>query len=39
VPEKDIKALDGSDLSQLAEDVSFLILRREWQKVWFRNNY
>jgi hypothetical protein len=39
VPEKEIKALDGSDLFELAEQVSFLILKREWQKVWFRNKY
>lgn len=37
VPEKEIKSLNGSDLSELAEQVAFLILKREWQKVWFRN--
>ncbi|MDP5157783.1 MAG: hypothetical protein NWQ07_04305 [Flaviramulus sp.] len=39
VPEKAVKALDGEDLLKLSEDVSFLILKREWQKVWFRNKY
>ncbi len=39
VPEKQVKALDGSDTLRMAEDVSFLILKREWQKVWFRNKY
>jgi hypothetical protein len=39
VPEIEIKKLDGSDLVILAEEVSFLILKREWQKVWFRNFY
>ena len=39
VPENDIKALDGSDIAELAEQVAFLILKREWQKVWFRNRY
>ena len=39
VSESEIKKLNGSDLSILAEQVSFLILQREWQKVWFRNNY
>lgn len=39
VPEKQVKALDGSDTLKMAEDVSFLILKREWQKVWFRNKY
>ncbi|MEP1487767.1 MAG: hypothetical protein ABJL44_11545 [Algibacter sp.] len=39
VSEKQVKALDGDDVVKLAEDVSFLILRREWQKVWFKNKY
>ncbi|QLC66615.1 hypothetical protein LPB248_10045 [Flavobacterium sp. LPB0248] len=39
VPENEIKQLDGSDLVILAEQVAFLILKREWQKVWFRNYY
>ncbi|KGO90423.1 hypothetical protein [Flavobacterium suncheonense] len=37
VSEDKIKQLDGSDLVDLAEQVTFLILKREWQKVWFRN--
>ncbi|MFV8360375.1 hypothetical protein [Flavobacterium sp. LS1P3] len=39
VSEGEIKKLDGSDLVILAEQVAFLILKREWQKVWFRNKY
>ena len=39
VPENEIKQLDGSDIVELAGQVSFLILKREWQKVWFRNKY
>jgi hypothetical protein len=39
VSEEEIKKLDGSDLVILAENVAFLILKREWQKVWFRNKY
>jgi hypothetical protein len=39
VSEEQIKKLDGSDLVALAENVAFLILKREWQKVWFRNKY
>lgn len=39
VPEKEIKALNGGDIFELAEQVSFLILKRQWQKVWFRNKY
>lgn len=37
VSEKQVKALDGNDMLKLAEDVSFLILKREWQKVWYKN--
>ena len=39
VAEDQVKKLDGSDLSALSEQVAFLILKREWQKVWFRNKY
>ena len=39
VSEDQIKKLDGSDLVILAKNVAFLILKREWQKVWFRNKY
>ena len=39
VSEQKIKQLDGNDTLKLSEDVTFLILQREWQKVWFRNTY
>ncbi|EDP72519.1 hypothetical protein FBALC1_15497 [Flavobacteriales bacterium ALC-1] len=39
VSELKIKALDGSDALQLSEDVTFLILQREWQKVWYKSKY
>ena len=39
VSEEEIKKLDGSDIVELSAQVSFLILKREWQKVWFRNKY
>jgi len=39
VSESEVRALDGNDVLKLSEDVSFLILKREWQKVWFRNKY
>ncbi|WP_431132623.1 hypothetical protein [Psychroserpens mesophilus] len=39
VSEEKIKQLDGSDTLQLSENVTFLILQREWQKVWFRHKY
>lgn len=39
VSEKQVKQLDGSDALVLSENVTFLILKREWQKVWFKNQY
>ena len=39
VPESQVKGLDGNDTLKLSEDVSFLILKRDWQKVWFKNKY
>lgn len=39
VPEDQVKKLDGTDLVSLSEQVAFLILKREWMKVWFRNKF
>ena len=39
VSEEKVKQLDGSDTLQMSENVTFLVLKREWQKVWFRNRY
>lgn len=39
ISEKKIKQLDGSDTLKLSEAVTFLILQREWQKVWYKNLY
>lgn len=36
VSESQLKKLDGTDVVKLSEQVLFLILKREWQKVWFR---
>lgn len=39
VSEAQVRKLDGSDLVKLSAQVSFLILKREWQKVWYKNRY
>jgi len=39
VPENEVKKLDGSDIMELSQQVAFLVLKREWIKVWFRNKY
>jgi len=37
VSEVKIKSLETNDFKLMTEQVTFLILSREWQKVWFRN--
>lgn len=39
VSENKVQVLNSDDTLKLSEDVAFLILQREWQKVWFRHNY
>ncbi|NAS32176.1 hypothetical protein GTQ40_14415 [Flavobacteriaceae bacterium R38] len=39
VPEKEVKKLKGDDIATLSGQICFLILKREWQKVWYRNQY
>lgn len=39
VSEDKIRQLDGSDMLLLSEQVAFLILQREWQKVWYKSQY
>ena len=39
VPEKVVKNIVATDVVEVAEQVSFLILKREFQKVWLRQKY
>ncbi len=39
VSESKVKQLNGDDILKLSEEVTFLILQREWQKVWFKHLY
>jgi hypothetical protein len=39
VSEQKVRELDGSDTLRLSEEVTFLILQREWQKVWIKNQH
>lgn len=39
VSEEKIRQLDGNDTIELAENVTFLILKREWQKVYYRHKF
>ena len=36
VPEDEVRKIDGNESHLLASKVTFLILKREWQKVWYR---
>lgn len=37
VSEEQVRELDGNDTLELSKNVTFLILKREWQKVYYRN--
>lgn len=39
ISEEKIRELDGNDVLQMSENVTFLILKREWQKVYYRNRF
>ncbi len=39
IPEKEIKRISSLDAVDLAAEVCFLVLKREWQKVWFKHKY
>lgn len=39
IPEKEIKKLIALDAVDASSAVCFLILKREWQKIWFRHKY
>ncbi len=37
--EKDLVKIKGQSLTLVVEEIAFLILKREYQKVWFRNKF
>ncbi|MBT8316730.1 MAG: hypothetical protein HKP59_03830 [Lutibacter sp.] len=37
VSEKELLTIKSNELPQLVEQITFLILKREYQKVWFKN--
>ena len=39
ISESKIKNLDGSDMHKMSSQVAFLIVLREWKKVWFKHTY
>ncbi len=39
VPEKNFKDIRATDAVDVSKEVSLLILKREWQKVWLKAKY
>lgn len=39
ISEKEIKGIAPSDVVDISAEVSFLLLKREWQKVWYKAKY
>ncbi|MCL5245552.1 hypothetical protein M4I21_07020 [Cellulophaga sp. 20_2_10] len=39
VPEQIFRKIKATDAVDVADQVAFLILKREWQKVWYKNEY
>ena len=39
VSEEKIKQINKDNIEDVTKQVAYLILLREWQKVWFKSNY
>jgi hypothetical protein len=39
ISEKEVKKIAPSDAVDVAAEVAFLLLKREWQKVWYKAKY
>lgn len=39
IPETEFKNLEITDAVDVSDQVTFLILKREYKKVWYRNKY
>lgn len=39
VPEREFQYIEVTDAVEVADQITFLILKREYQKVWYRNKY
>ncbi len=39
IEEKEFKTIDSSDIVQISKHVGFLVLQREFQKVWYKNRF
>ncbi|WP_156894560.1 hypothetical protein [Maribacter sp. 1_2014MBL_MicDiv] len=39
IPEKEFEHIQITDTVDVADQITFLILKREYKKVWYRNRY
>ncbi len=39
VSEEKIKNIEANGIQEISAQITYLILLREWQKVWFKSNY
>ena len=39
IPEKSLKKVKTNDIVEVSKEVAFLAFEREFQKVWFKNQY
>ena len=39
ISEDEVKRIAPSDVVDISAEVSFLLLKREWQKVWYKAKY
>ena len=39
IPETSYREIQSRDVVEIAEQIGFLVLKREWQKVWLKTNY
>ncbi len=39
IPEHSYRNIKENDAVEIAEHIAFMVLKREWQKVWLKTNY
>lgn len=39
VSERGMQNIESTNIDEYSENATFLILKRAWEKVWFRNNF
>ena len=39
IPEKSFEKINDTDVIEVSKDVAFLILKREFQKVWYKSQF